>query len=245
MANGKSVVVSGTQRMNSERWKKVKEVFDAIVELDADERDRFLDREYEGDSNLRAEVEKLLSSFEKADGFLEDPAANHVASAILKSKAMLDPGQRFAHYKVLRQIGVGGMGEVYLAQDEKLDRRVAIKILNERFGKNDSHLQRFIREAKSASALNHPNILVIHEINVDEDASFIVSEFVEGRTLRDLIGTPGLTLERIIDIAIQIAGALAAAHRRGNRAPRYQTGEYRRAARRLRQSTRLRPLPNF
>ncbi|PYS90843.1 MAG: hypothetical protein DMF62_03940 [Acidobacteria bacterium] len=215
MANGKGVVVSGAQRMNSEHWKKVKELFDAVVDLNAEERDRFLDRECEADSDLRADVEKLLSSFMQADGFLDDPAANHVASAIVESKAMLHPGKRFAHYKVLRQIGVGGMGEVYLAQDEKLDRRVAIKILNERFGKNDSHLQRFIREARSASALNHPNILVIHEISVDEDASFIVSEFVEGRTLRDLIGTPELTLGLILDIAIQIAGALAAAHGAG------------------------------
>ena len=201
--------------MNSEHWKKVKELFDAVVDLNAEERDRFLDRECEADSDLRADVEKLLSSFMQADGFLDDPAANHVASAIVESKAMLHPGKRFAHYKVLRQIGVGGMGEVYLAQDEKLDRRVAIKILNERFGKNDSHLQRFIREARSASALNHPNILVIHEISVDEDASFIVSEFVEGRTLRDLIATPELTLGLILDIAMQIAGALAAAHGAG------------------------------
>ncbi|PYS98896.1 MAG: hypothetical protein DMF63_12510, partial [Acidobacteria bacterium] len=201
--------------MNSERWKKVKELFDAVVELEPDERARYLDRACESDSGLRSDVDKLLSSFQDSDGFLEEPASNHVASAILESKAMLKPGDRFAHYKILRQIGVGGMGEVYLAEDEKLDRRVAIKILNERFGKNDSHLQRFIREAKSASSLNHPNILVIHEISVDEDASFIVSEFVEGRTLRDLIGESELTLDRVLDIATQIAGALAAAHGAG------------------------------
>ncbi len=201
--------------MNSERWKKVKELFDAVVELEPRDRDRFLDRTCESDTDLRVDVEKLLSSSEDADGFMEQPAANQVASAILEPKGTLQIGDRFAHYKILRQIGVGGMGEVYLAEDEKLDRRVAIKILNERFGKNDSHLGRFIREAKAASSLNHPNILVIHEISVGEDANFIVSEFVEGRTLRDLIGGSDLTINQILDIAIQIGGALAAAHGAG------------------------------
>ncbi len=201
--------------MNAERWRKVKEIFDAVVELDPDARARFLDRAGESDAALRIDVEKLLSSSEDAASFLEQPAANQVASAILEPKGMLHVGDRFAHYKILRQIGVGGMGEVYLAEDEKLDRRVAIKILNERFGKNDSHLQRFIREAKAASSLNHPNILVIHEIGSGDDANFIVSEFVEGRTLRDLVGGSDLTVGLVVDIAIQIAGALAAAHGAG------------------------------
>ena len=201
--------------MNADRWKKVRELFDAVVELEPSDRGRFLERETASDADLRAEVEKLLSSFEDSRDFLEQPAANHLASAILEQKGSLRVGDRFGHYKILRQIGVGGMGEVYLAEDEKLDRRVAIKILNARFGKNDSHLHRFIREAKAASSLNHPNILVIHEISVGEDANFIVSEFVEGRTLRDLIGGSELSVGQVLDIAIQIAGALAAAHGAG------------------------------
>ncbi|MEO8573049.1 MAG: protein kinase [Pyrinomonadaceae bacterium] len=201
--------------MNAERWKKVKELFDAVVELEPGARDEILDRECDSDGNLRVEVDKLLSSAENAEGFLEQPASNQMASAILEPKGMLKAGDRFAHYEIIRQIGIGGMGEVYLAEDEKLDRRVAIKILNERFGKNDSHLQRFIREAKAASSLNHPNILVIHEISIGEDANFIVSEFVEGRTLRDLIGGSEMTVGLVLDIAIQIAGALAAAHGAG------------------------------
>ncbi|MEP6704469.1 MAG: protein kinase, partial [Acidobacteriota bacterium] len=201
--------------MNAERWKKVKELFDSVVEFEPRARDRYLERECESDRDLRIEVEKLLSASDDADGFLERPASSHVASAILEPKGMLQAGDRFAHYKILRQIGVGGMGEVYLAEDEKLDRRVAIKILNERFGKDDSHLQRFIREAKAASSLNHPNILVIHEISIGEDANFIVSEFVEGRTLRDVIAGPDATLGTVLDIATQSAGALAAAHGAG------------------------------
>ncbi|MEO6334575.1 MAG: serine/threonine-protein kinase, partial [Pyrinomonadaceae bacterium] len=201
--------------MNAERWKKVKELFEAVLELEPGARDRFLDSECASDGNLRAEVERLLCSSKDADGFLEQPASSQMASAILEPKGMLRTGDHFAHYKIVRQIGAGGMGEVYLAQDEKLDRRVAIKILNERFGKDDSYLQRFIREAKAASSLNHPNILVIHEISIGEDANFIVSEFVEGRTLRDVIGGSELTVGVVLDIATQAAGALAAAHGAG------------------------------
>lgn len=215
MADGKGVVVSGAERMNADRWQKVKSIFDAVVELESDARDRVLDRECGSDGDLRVEVEKLLSSSKASDGFLEQPASSHVASAILEPKGMLHAGDRFAHYKIIRQIGIGGMGEVYLAEDEKLDRRVAIKILNQRFGKNDSHLQRFIREAKAASSLNHPNILVIHEIGVGEDANFIVSEFVEGRTLREMIGGSELKVSDVLDITIQIAEALSAAHGAG------------------------------
>ncbi|MEP7212993.1 MAG: protein kinase [Acidobacteriota bacterium] len=201
--------------MNAERWKSVRALFDVVVEMEPEARGRFLDRACRSDRTLRSEVEKLLSSFDEAGSFLEEPAAGQVASEILQPTQMLPDGGRFAHYKIIRQIGVGGMGEVYLAEDEKLDRRVAIKILNERFQKNDSHIQRFIREAKAASSLNHPNILVIHEISVGEGANFIVSEFVDGRTLRDLINRNDLTLQSTLDIAIQIAGALAAAHGAG------------------------------
>lgn len=215
MADGKGVVVSGAERMNAERWKKVKEIFNAAVGLDAASRARFLDRTCESDDDLRAEVERLLSSSEDAKSFLEESAATHVASSIVEPRGMLKSGDRFAHYKIIRQIGVGGMGEVYLAEDEKLDRRVAIKILNERFGNNDSHLERFIREAKAASSLNHPNILVIHEISVSDKANFIVSEFVEGRTVRDILDGPRLKVESVLDIATQIAGALSAAHGAG------------------------------
>src|SRR6478672_3584472 len=99
MANGKGMALSGAQRMNSERWKKIKTIFDAVVELDADERDRFLTRACSEDNGLRTDVEKLLASFESSDGFLDGAAVNEVASAILETKGMLQPGDRFAHYK--------------------------------------------------------------------------------------------------------------------------------------------------
>jgi len=161
---------------------------------------------------LRREVEKLLDSFAE-DSFMEQPAAREVASVIIKAETKnLEAGKCFGHYEIVRQIGAGGMGEVYLAQDKKLDRKVAIKILNEKFSRHESNLQRFIQEAKAASALNHPNILVIHEIGETEEANFIVSEFIEGKTLREVIEKLPMRLSEVLEISIQIANALVAAH---------------------------------
>ena len=149
--------------MNPERWQKIKDVFDAASEIESSKRIKFLDNACVNDAKLRSEVQKLLDSFEQAESFIEQPAAGEVASLILEPKQTLADGQRFAHYEILRHIGSGGMGEVYLAKDTKLDRQVAIKILNEQYSRDKSNLERFIREAKTASGLNHPNILVIHE----------------------------------------------------------------------------------
>ena len=198
--------------MDPERWQKIKSVFDAVVEMEPAKRERFLDNSCASDPDLRKDVQKLLDSFENAESFIEQPAAGEVASLILEPKQTLAAGQRFAHYEILRQIGAGGMGEVYLANDEKLDRRVAIKILNEKFASNESNLRRFIHEAKAASSLNHPNILVIHEISVGDERNYIVSEYVEGKTLREVIQGSRPTTSEILDVAIQISGALIAAH---------------------------------
>ncbi len=198
--------------MNSKRWQKIKSIFDAALEIVPAKRGGFLDKSCPHDTELRQEVQKLLDSYDQAEGFIEDPAVNEVASLLLEPTQTLKEGQRFAHYEVIRQIGVGGMGEVYLARDEKLERKVAIKILNERFSKHESNLKRFMQEAKAASSLNHPNILIIHEIKFGDDANYIVSEYVEGKTLRELIQDSELQLPEILDIAIQISGALAAAH---------------------------------
>ena len=138
------------------------------------------------------------------------PKLQHMIEIEIKK---LEAGKRFGYYEIINQIGVGGMGEVYLARDKKLDRKVAIKILNEEFNQDESHLQRFVSEAKAASALNHPNILTIYEFGEAEDARFIVSEYIEGKTLREIIRESRLTLPQILDISIQITGALSAAHK--------------------------------
>jgi len=194
--------------MNAERWQQIKSIFDAAVDVDPATRPTFIANACADDPDLYAEVAKLMASFENATSFIEAPAA----AELIGSEETLQPGQRFAHYEIVRQIGVGGMGEVYLARDEKLSRSVAIKILNEGFSRHESNVQRFIREAKAASSLNHPNILVIHEINVSGEANYIVSEYVEGTTLRGVIGESNLKRSEMLDIAIQISGALAAAH---------------------------------
>ena len=198
--------------MTSEHWQKVKGFFDAVVDLSPYERGQFLDDACGTDKELRGEVQKMLDSSDAAESFMETPAASEVAGLILQPRENLQSGKTFGHYKTLKLIGAGGMGEVYLAEDKKLDRKVAIKILNEHFSKNESNLQRFIREAKAASALNHPNILVIHEIGESENSNYIVSEFIEGETLREYLQKSRLKLSEILDIAVQIANALTAAH---------------------------------
>src|SRR6187549_356348 len=120
-----------------------------------------------------------------------------------------------SHYRIVSKIGEGGMGEVYLAQDTKLDRKVALKILPADFGADDSRMSRFIREAKSVSALNHPNILTIHEIGEDSSQHYIATEFIAGKTLRELMQAGPLPLLQSVEIACQIGAALNAAHQTG------------------------------
>ena len=198
--------------MNAERWQQIKGVFDSALDLEPAERPGFIAAACGGDPSLLAEVRKLMDSFENAGSFIEESAAGEVASLIMDSGSALSTGQRFGHYEILRQIGVGGMGEVYLAKDEKLGRHVAVKVLNAEFSRHETNVQRFAQEAKAASSLNRPNILVIHEINLTNDANYIVSEYVEGKTLREVISESNLKTSEMLDIVIQIAGALAAAH---------------------------------
>jgi eukaryotic-like serine/threonine-protein kinase len=197
--------------MKSASWEKAKRIFEQAMVIAPGERGRFLDEVCPDDEIVRREVEELLTSFDDSASFLETPAVS-------EKTIELASGQVFGHYEILRQIGAGGMGEVYLAEDKKLDRRVAIKILNAEFSRHESNLQRFIREAKTASALNHPNILVIHEIGESGEAHFIVSEYIKGQTLREIMNMErrredGVSaLSEVLDIAIQIAAALVAAH---------------------------------
>jgi len=124
-------------------------------------------------------------------------------------------GQKISHYKILKKLGEGGMGEVYLAEDTKLDRQVALKFLPSRIKTGDNDKKRFIQEAKAAAALNHPNVCIIHDITEHEGQQFIVMEYVKGQTLKETITSDPLTLTKIIDYALQIADALQAAHSKG------------------------------
>src|SRR5215831_17271882 len=127
----------------------------------------------------------------------------------------LATGTRLGPYEVLSPLGAGGMGEVYLAQDTRLDRKVALKLLPEAFIQDQERLRRFTEEAKAASAFNHPNIITIHDIGQADSTHFIATEYVEGRTLRDVLRHTRMNIPQTLDIAVQIASALAAAHRAG------------------------------
>lgn len=122
-------------------------------------------------------------------------------------------GKRIGRYDITSQIGAGGMGEVFLARDTQLDRNVALKLLAEEFTKNQDRMSRFVQEAKTASALNHPNIIIIHEIGESEGSHFIATEYIEGDTLRDLMQKKHPSVEQVTDIGMQAANALAAAHK--------------------------------
>ncbi len=200
--------------MNRENWQQVKQIFQSALEHAPDEREVFLANACAEDASLRREVEILLASFKNADDdhFMQQAPIGEVADMMVTSGNKLETGKYFGHYEIIKQIGVGGMGEVYLARDKKLDRNVAIKILNEKFSQDESNLNRFIQEAKAASGLNHPNILVIYEIGESDQAHYIVSEFIKGKTLREAFKEKTLKMSEVLDISIQIANALCTAH---------------------------------
>jgi serine/threonine protein kinase/TolB-like protein len=198
--------------MKIDDWEKAKKIFGDAIKHAPELRSRYLDEVCADDVDTRREVESLLFSYDHAESFMETPVAPDISEIIEVKTKKIDAGKCFGHYEIIKQIGAGGMGEVYLAKDKKLDRKVAVKILNEKFAKHESNLNRFIKEAKAASALNHPNILVIHEIGVAEDAHYIISEFIEGKTLREVVNESAMKLPDVLDIAAQIANALTAAH---------------------------------
>src|SRR5687768_3374021 len=138
--------------MDFDKWEQAKQLYEAALKCPTDKRLQFLDENCDGDEGLRGEVESLLACAEKAENFLERAAVCEVAGIIAGQKQKLKIGQSLAHYKIAKPLGAGGMGEVYLAEDKKLDRRVAVKILNSEFEKREADLLRFIREAKAASA---------------------------------------------------------------------------------------------
>ena len=201
--------------MTPERWQKVKGIFQAALERAPGERSAFLLEACGADESLRKEVESLLASHEKDGSFIDSPAYEAAAELIVNEKAELKPGQVIGSYEIISFISRGGMGEVYLAQDKRLGRRVALKLLPSTVTKDVNRLRRFEQEARAASALNHPNILTIHEIHEANSTLMIATEYVEGETLRQRLGYDTLDLQAALHIAIQIADALAAAHKAG------------------------------
>jgi serine/threonine protein kinase len=195
-------------------WEKAKQIFGAAIKVAPSERLRFLDEACTDDAHLRREVESLLVSFDDAESFMETPAAQDLTGFIKDSKN-LEQGKCFGHYEIVRQIGAGGMGEVYLAEDPRLERKVALKVLPAAFARDAARMRRFVQEAKAASALNHPNILTIYETGEFENKNYIASEYVEGETLSEQLRREPLNLKTALDVAVQITSALQAAHAAG------------------------------
>ena len=203
-------------RVTPERWQRIKEMFEAALERDSSRRAAFLDEVCDGDVALRREVESLIESYEKENGFLSTPVIAAAASSLLNEQAESLLGQMVGHYKILAPIGVGGMGEVYLAQDTRLGRQVALKLLPTYLSGDSDRLRRFEQEARAASSLNHPNVCMIHEVGEMEDGRhYMVMEHVAGVTLRQQIASHPLKLGQALDVATQIAAALVAAHGAG------------------------------
>jgi eukaryotic-like serine/threonine-protein kinase len=200
--------------MNAERWQQIEELFHAALACEPGLRPAFLASRCGADKVLRSEVESLLSSHESADDFIETPAGD-VAAELLGAQAALEAGQQLENYRIVRPIGSGGMGEVYLAEDLRLKRKVALKLLPPHFTVNPDRVRRFEREARAASALNHPNIVTIYEIKQSGSTHFIATEFVDGKTLRQMMNEKPLKLSEILNVAIQVADALSGAHAAG------------------------------
>ncbi len=201
--------------MTPERWQQVKHIFNSAIKYGPEQRGRFLSEACSGDEALRSEVESLITSHEKEGSFIDEPAYHAAAELLVNEKSEFKSGYSIGSYEVLSLISRGGMGEVYLAQDKRLSRKVALKLLPEVYTKDNDRLRRFEQEARAASALNHPNIITIYEIFETDATHVIATQFVEGETLRQRLARGPLSINEALNIAIQIADALAAAHKAG------------------------------
>ena len=201
--------------MTPERWQQVKEIFNSALTYRSEERSSFIMQACSGDEKLRSEVESLIASHENSGSFIDQPAFEAAASLLANDKLELRPGQTIASYEVISFINRGGMGEVYIAEDKRLGRKVALKLLPVSFTTDGDRLRRFEQEARAASALNHPNIITIYEIREAVGSHVIATEFVEGETLRLRMNRSAPTLSEALNIAMQVADALSAAHKAG------------------------------
>jgi serine/threonine-protein kinase len=205
--------------MTPEQYKQVGDLYNAALELTPEDRVKFLDGACSGDDDLRREVESLLQARQEGGGFIAENLAAVAAEMAEQRRHQSFIGRSFGHYQVLSLLGVGGMGKVYLAEDTRLGRKVALKLLPAAFTQDPERVRRFKQEARAASSLNHPNILTIHEIGeastAEGAAQYMVSEFVEGRTLRELLRGGGLDSGEVAAMIEQVASALSVAHEAG------------------------------
>src|SRR5438552_8860347 len=201
--------------MRPARLQTIEEIFHAALDQEPDRVCAVLDAACEGDDVLRRNVEALLASHQRAGAFIKTPVAGIATRITENGQADLLVGRTIGHDKISKRIGTGGMGDVYLATDMTAGRKAALKLLPERFTGDAERLKRFQQEAHAVVGLNHPNILTIYEIGEDHSTHYIASELIEGETLRQRLMRGRIEVGEAVDIAIQVASALAAAHETG------------------------------
>jgi eukaryotic-like serine/threonine-protein kinase len=189
--------------MAPERWEQINQLLNAALELESEERAAFLAHACAADAALRREVESLLAFNEQSEHFLDSPPGELAAELLTQRQPQLAAGRQIGHYQILSLLGRGGMGEVYLAQDVRLHRKTALKLLPAQSTRDPERVRRFRREAQAASALSHPNIITLYEIGAVDETHFLVTEYVEGETLRQRIERDKLPLAVALDSAAQ------------------------------------------
>lgn len=202
--------------MNNSDWQRIEELFHATLQIAHDDRAEFLARECAGDESLRREVESLVAALESSgQSFIEKPALSLGMRILSDDKAGSLVGRSIGHYKIIRLLGKGGMGEVYLAEDSVLERPVALKFIANNFVDDDWAKRQLMKEARAVARLENSNICAVYGVEATESHSFIVMQYIEGETLASLLHRGSLDFDGALDLAEQIVRALSAAHARG------------------------------
>ena len=198
----------------TDRWAVIERLYADAMAMSPDSREEYVRRATHGDEPLRHELEELIACGDAAGAFLERPALYELAAVVAEDVNSL-AGREFGGYRIDAFLGAGGMGDVYRARDLKLDRDIALKVIHRNTAIGPDDMRRLEREARSASSLNHPGIVTIYSVGETDDIAFIAMELVRGRTLREFGSAEAPAAETVIDIAVQLAGALSAAHAAG------------------------------
>ena len=200
--------------MKADRWRQIEELYHDARERAPEERGRFLEESC-ADEALRADVESLLECEVQAEGYLETPALEVTAEALAEGRARSMLGRMLGQYEIVAFLGAGGMGEVYRARDSRIGRDAAIKVLTPGIAEHSERLRLFEQEARAVGAINHPNILTIYDVGVQDGAPYVVYELLEGVTLRDTLRKGAISRRKALEYARQVANGLAAAHDKG------------------------------